>query len=132
MPKHEKTITVSEADLDELAHVNNVQYLQWIQDISKEHWQILVPAEVRKAMVWVVMRHEIDYKNAAVLHDRLRVKTYIDSSRGATSVRVVEIVHSETNTIVVRSRTQWCLLNSTTFKPIRIPEKIIAIFKTDS
>ncbi|QCX00228.1 acyl-CoA thioesterase [Aggregatimonas sangjinii] len=131
MPHHEKTIIVSEADLDELQHVNNVRYLQWIQDISKEHWQILVAAEDQKAMIWVVMRHEIDYKNAAVIGDELRIKTHINSSRGATSVRVVEMVNTKTDQLVVRSRTKWCLLSSITNKPIRIPENIIAIFSTD-
>ena len=128
---HEKTITVSEDDLDELNHVNNVRYLQWIQDVSKEHWQILVSPEQQQAMVWVVMRHEIDYKNAAVIHDKLRLKTHIDRSRGATSVRIVEIVNTKTDTMVVRSSTQWCLLNSTSFRPMRIPKDIIAIFNTD-
>ena len=128
---HEKTITVSEDDLDELNHVNNVRYLQWIQDVSKEHWQILVSPEQQRAMVWVVMRHEIDYKNAAVIHDKLRLKTHIDRSRGATSVRIVEIVNTKTDTMVARSSTQWCLLNSTSFRPMRIPKDIIAIFNTD-
>ena len=82
-------------------------------------------------MVWVVMRHEIDYKNAAILHDELRIKTHIVSSRGATSIRAVEIVNTKTNTTIVRSRTQWCLLNSATFKPMRIPNNIIAIFSSD-
>jgi len=131
MPYHEKKITVATDDLDELAHVNNVRYLQWIQDISKEHWQMLVSTEDQKDMVWVVMRHEIDYKNAAVINDELCVKTHIASSRGATSVRVVEIVNSKTNATIVLARTKWCLLNSVTFKPKRIPENIIAIFSVD-
>jgi len=42
MPQYEKTLTVVTEDLDELAHVNNVRYLDWIQDISKEHWNALV------------------------------------------------------------------------------------------
>lgn len=131
MPHHEKTIIVTEADLDELQHVNNVRYLQWIQDISKEHWQILVSPKDQKNMIWVVMRHEIDYKNAAVIGDELRIKTHIDSSRGATSVRVVEMLNAKTGEIVVQSRTKWCLLSSITNKPIRIPGNIIAIFSTD-
>ncbi len=128
MAGYQKTITVTQEDLDELAHVNNVRYLQWIQDISKEHWQKLVSADIRETMVWVVMRHEIDYKNAAVLNDLLHIKTHIKESRGAISVRVVEIRNDKTNELIVRSNTKWCLLNSSTFKPIRIPENIIEIF----
>jgi len=131
MPKYEKTLTVGKDDLDELDHVNNVRYLHWIQDISKEHWQKLVSEEISKSMVWVVMRHDIRYKNSAILNDSLRLKTFIEKSRGAISNRVVEIYNDKTNLLIVRSVTEWCLLNKKSFKPMRIPEKVLAIFKPD-
>ena len=28
--------------LDDLKHVNNIQYLNWIQEISKKHWNKLI------------------------------------------------------------------------------------------
>ena len=37
MEHFEQTIEVTEAHLDELQHVNNVQYLQWVQDIASAH-----------------------------------------------------------------------------------------------
>lgn len=131
MPQYEKILVVSEDDLDELNHVNNVRYLQWIQDISKEHWQALVTSKTLETMVWVVMRHDIHYKNAALLHDTLILKTYIEKSRGAISNRVVEIVNKETNVLIVRSVTEWCLLNKENFKPMRIPKHVLEIFSND-
>jgi len=32
---------VTEDEIDTLNHVNNVVYVQWIQDISTKHWQEL-------------------------------------------------------------------------------------------
>ena len=37
----EKEILVSKNDLDDLNHVNNVVYIQWIQAIAKKHWKSL-------------------------------------------------------------------------------------------
>lgn len=128
METFEKTIIVSAEDLDELNHVNNVRYVQWIQDISKEHWQAYASAEIQKRVVWVVTNHNIDYKGAAKLNDKINIRTYISESHGALSVRVVEIQNAITNQLLLRSRTKWCLLNTKTLKPLRIPEQIKQIF----
>ncbi|TFG74402.1 MAG: acyl-CoA thioesterase [Flavobacteriales bacterium] len=129
MPDFEQTIMVREEDLDDLNHVNNVRYVQWIQDIAKAHWQSLAPEALRKSVAWVVMHHDITYKSAARLNDELRLVTYIEKNRGAVSVRIVEIFDGKTNALLVRSSTKWCLLNAETFKPMRIPEAIMTIFK---
>ena len=34
-------IKVAEEHIDNLKHVNNVVYLQWVNDISEKHWNIL-------------------------------------------------------------------------------------------
>ena len=123
-----KKIIVSNDDLDELAHVNNVRYVQWIQDVSKEHWQSKAPTAIQKESVWVVMNHHITYLNAAKLNDEIEVSTHIDESRGATSVRIVEMRNLLTNQPLLRSRTEWCLLNANSLKPMRISEAIKTIF----
>ena len=123
-----KEIIVSAVDLDDLNHVNNVRYVQWIQDISKEHWQAKASLKMQEEVIWVVLSHHIEYKNAAVLNDPITISTFIESSSGAKSVRVVEMHHASTKKLLVRSSTEWCLLNSESFRPVRIPEEIKEIF----
>ncbi len=132
MEYFEKTLTVSEDDLDDLNHVNNVRYVQWVQDISKEHWQSVAPPEMQEGVVWVVMNHNISYKSAAVLGDIIKVRTFIDHSRGATSVRVVEMYGAKTNLLLLRSKTEWCLLNKETLRPTRISDEIKNVFSKDT
>ena len=115
-------------DLDDLNHVNNVRYVQWIQDISKEHWQTKASPIMQNEVIWVVLSHHIEYKRAAVLNDRIKITTYIDSSSGAKSIRVVEMKHAVTNKLLVKSSTEWCLLESKSYKPMRIPDDIKEIF----
>src|SRR6185369_12764056 len=57
---------VSPADIDELKHVNNVVYLQWVQSISYAHWNTAATEELRSKCKWVVLRHEIDYHSPAL------------------------------------------------------------------
>ena len=125
----EISITVTQDDLDELKHVNNVRYVQWIQDISKEHWMTVAPETMRAGVIWVVMHHNINYKASAQLNDIIKANTYIDKSGGATCVRIVEMHNAKTNILLVRSSTKWCLLNETTLRPTRISESIKQLFE---
>ena len=130
MPKSfHKTIQVTADDLDDLNHVNNVRYVQWIQDIAKEHWQEKAPIELLEQCIWVVKSHYIEYKRAAFLNDSIEIKTYIKESKGALSVRVVEMHDKESKQLLLKSKTEWVLLDTKSNRPIRVSEAIIAIFK---
>ena len=128
MKTHEKIIVVSEDDLDDMNHVNNVRYLQWVQDISKEHWLTLAPEDVIKNYAWVVLSHHIDYKSAALLDDPIKIQTFITKSEGVTSVRKVEIHHSKTGKLIAEAESKWCLLNAKTGRPTRISQEITDLF----
>ena len=124
----EKKILVSKNDLDDLNHVNNVVYIQWIQKIAKEHWEKLASNEILDNYYWVLLEHQIKYLYPALLDDKIRIKTYIDSTEEIKSSRIVEIYNNDTNRLLVNSRTIWCLINSKTNKPIRIPDEIRQVF----
>tara|TARA_B100001996_G_scaffold65057_1_gene46972 strand:- start:203 stop:595 length:393 start_codon:yes stop_codon:yes gene_type:complete len=124
----EKEILVSKNDLDDLNHVNNVVYIQWIQKIAKEHWEKLASNEILDNYYWVLLEHQIKYLYPALLDDKIRIKTYIDSTEEIKSSRIVEIYNNDTNRLLVNSRTIWCLINSKTNKPVRIPDEIRQVF----
>ena len=65
MTSFEQTLTVTSDHLDELQHVNNVQYLQWVQDIAGAHWQHLIRDNPTEFGLWVVRSHHIEYKRQA-------------------------------------------------------------------
>lgn len=128
MTHFESEIVVQQGDLDDLDHVNNVRYVQWIQDISKEHWQKKAPETLKKEVIWVVLNHNITYKSAAKLDDHIIIKTHIAKTKGAISTRIVEMFDAITQQPIVYAKTEWCMLNSITFKPMRISEDIQNIF----
>ena len=124
----EKTVVVCKQDLDDLNHVNNIRYIDWIQDISKEHWKSRVSEQVDQEVIWVVKSHHVEYKNEARLGDEISIRTYIAETRGAISVRAVEMRLLKSDKLLVESRTEWCLLSAKNFKPMRISEEIRSFF----
>jgi len=128
MHTYEKQITVSPDDLDELNHVNNVCYVQWVNDIAKEHWYQCASPEMLRDYIWVVIKHCIQYKGAAFLNDVLKLKTYVSLSEGVTSLRIVEIYNATSKKLLVKSEINFCLLNKQNNRPTRIPENILNLF----
>ncbi|HKL90369.1 MAG TPA: acyl-ACP thioesterase domain-containing protein [Allomuricauda sp.] len=115
-------------DLDDLNHVNNIRYVEWIQDISKKHWAQVTSREIQESMIWVVRNHNITYHKSAVLGNTINISTYIRSNNGPISTRIVEIKNNNTDELLVKAITEWCLLDSKTFRPKRVPKEIQALF----
>ncbi len=125
----EKQLSVLETDLDELNHVNNIRYVDWIQEISKEHWESVTESKIRNEFIWVVRRHEVDYLKSAMPDDVLTIRTHIARNKGPISTRIVEIRHNKTDVLLVKSCTDWCLLDASTLRPRRVPEHISTLFQ---
>ncbi|WP_299368421.1 thioesterase family protein [Winogradskyella sp.] len=129
MQTFEKTITVSNEDLDQLNHVNNVRYVQWVQDMAEAHWLQNTTKTILDKYFWVLVSHHIDYKNQAVLGDVLKLKTYVSKSEGLFSFRQVEIYNTFNDKLIVASETKWCLISAASKRPTRITPEIIALFE---
>ena len=125
---HQYNLQVNKEHLDELDHVNNVQYLHWIQEISEAHWKSLIEKDSYFHGIWVVRSHKIDYKRPAKLYDWLTLKTHVASTEGFLSQRIVKIYLKDTTTLVAQCTTQWCYLNAVTLELETIPENIFQLF----
>ena len=120
-------IKVQKADIDELNHVNNVVYLQWVNDVSALHWSTLSNVEINAKYIWVAVRHEIDYLKPAFINEEITIKTWIATLEGVKSIRKVEIYRKEE--LLAKSKTTWVLLDAKTQKITRIPKEIKEIFE---
>jgi acyl-CoA thioester hydrolase len=119
---------VTKADIDELNHVNNVVYVQWIQDAAIRHWSSIAPEHIQKSFVWVIVRHEIDYRRSGLLNDVLVIQTRVLSAGGASSVRQVQIFRKHDMQLLVESKTTWCIIDAVTHRPARISDEIKLMF----
>lgn len=120
--------TVPTSAIDVLNHVNNVIYLQWCLEAAEAHWKSKTDAKLREKYVWVVLNHNISYKNASFLGEELEVQTWIDSHKGVRSERHYRIVRISDGKTIIEAQTLWCLLDGETRRPVIIPEHIANLF----
>ena len=128
MKSYSMTTEVLPEHIDALGHVNNVQYLYWVQDAAHNHWEALIQNIDKPLGVWVVRSHSITYKQAALEGDKLTLKTYVKQSRGVLSERIVEIFNAEQKLLAVCS-TQWCYINPMNQRPQMIPNSVLELFQ---
>jgi acyl-CoA thioester hydrolase len=124
----EQHLTVQPGHLDAMQHVNNVVYLQWVQDVAVAHWNARAPEALRSKYNWVVLRHEIEYKSPALPADELVLKTWVYDYDGVKSTRKVQVLRSRDNKLLAEAGTVWCLLSAATGRPVRIDEEIKQVF----
>ena len=105
--RYELRFPVAPGDIDELGHVNNTVYVRWVQDAAIAHWRASAPADAQATLVWVVARHEIDYKHPAVLGDQILARTWVGpASRLAFERKLVRYIKIQKDIFV---RIQPCL-----------------------
>jgi acyl-CoA thioester hydrolase len=127
-PIFEMSFTAAPEHIDELGHVNNAIWVQWIQQVAVAHWESVARQEHKEAYFWVVVRHEIDYLRAAHQGDLVTARTWVgDAPQGARFDRFIEFFGPD-GKLCVRSKTQWVIIDEAARRPIRVPLEVIAPF----
>jgi len=129
IPVFEYTIEVTVDQIDELQHVNNVAYVQLMQDAANKHWHNNVSQAIDSNVFWVVKRHEIDYHSPALLHDQLLIRTWTGAFSAVTWDRHYEIIRVADQKKIISAKSIWVLLDRATGKPKRIDQEILDVFK---
>lgn len=113
-----KQIQVTNEHLDQNNHVNNVQFVYWVEEIAAEHWEILKHETAYATDYWLLFDHHIQYKKQVYLGETLTIKTYPLPLEGVKQPRKVEFYrHDE---LVVDSRTRWVLFDNEKHRVKRI------------
>jgi acyl-CoA thioester hydrolase len=126
----ELLIPIDAADIDALGHVNNVTYLRWVQEVAVAHWQAAAPAADQAALAWVVVRHEIDYKRPAFLHDQIVARTWVGTAKRHRFERLTELLRAADRKLLARARTIWCPIDRRTGKMTDVSPEVRARFST--
>ena len=121
-------ITATEADIDELGHVNNAVWVKWIQDIAVAHWAAIATAEQQAAYIWVVTRHEIDYRGNVGPGETVTGETWVpEPPRGARFDRHVRFTGAD-GKVKVEAVSTWALLDRETGRLLRVRPELAAPF----
>ena len=125
--KFSHSFRVFSEDIDEQGHVNNVAYVKWIQDVAVAHWFLATTETTREKYVWMVTRHEIDYKKQAFENEQVTATTWIGEPTRSSWERLTEIRRGED--LLVKARSVWCLIYRETLKPTRITVELKDLFE---
>lgn len=127
-PIFEMAFVARPEHIDELGHVNNAVWVQWIQEIAVAHWRSLASRDHDEAYFWVVVRHEVDYLRAAREGDVVTARTWVgDAPQGARFDRFVEFIGPDGKPCV-RARTVWAIVDKASGRPVRVPAAVVAPF----
>ncbi len=122
------TFTAIPADIDELGHVNNAVWVRWIQDMATSHWQAVASPEHVAAYIWVVTRHEIDYRGNIAAGESVIGRTWIENvPKGAQFDRRVDFIDAAGKAIV-RANTTWAMIDKVSGRLARVRAEIAAPF----
>ncbi|MBX3595881.1 acyl-CoA thioesterase [Sphingomonas sp.] len=131
MARFTRTITASPGDIDELGHVNNAVWVRWIQDVAVAHWNAVAPAAHRDAYIWVVTRHEIDYRGNVRAGETVIAETWVpEAPRGARFDRHMRFTGAD-GRVKVEAVSTWALIDRASGRLLRVRPEIAAPFLVD-
>jgi acyl-CoA thioester hydrolase len=128
MASYTTTITAGPEDIDILGHVNNAVWVKWIQDVAVAHWDAAAAPEHRDAYIWVVTRHEIDYRGNVAAGETVTALTWVpEPPRGARFDRYMKFTGAD-GKVRVEAKTTWAMIDKATGRLVRIREEVAAPF----
>ena len=130
-PIFTQAITAAPEHIDELGHVNNAVWVQWIQQVALAHWYSVAAPDHQARYMWVVVRHEIDYLRPALVGETVTGRTWVgEAPKGARFDRHMEFVGAD-GKVKVRAVTVWAIIDQLSGRPVRVPADVIAPFMGD-
>lgn len=126
------THTVQSDEIDGQGHVNNLEYVKWMQSAAIEHsaaqgWSSSRYREIGAG--WVVRSHTIEYRQPAFDRDCIVVLTWVADFRKIRSLRKYKIVRQGDNVLLAVAATDWTFISMARRLPRRVPPELINAFE---
>lgn len=125
---HRVEIVVEPDAIDANAHVNNVEYVRWMQQAAIAHADAVgcTRATSEAGASWVVRSHHIEYLRPAFAGEHLTIFTWVSTVRRSSSLRKYRVVRGRD--LVARGETVWVFVEAATGKPRPIPGEVSRVF----
>ena len=126
--RHE--LTVPKSAVDQNGHVNNVVYVQWMQDVAILHSEATggTRAMHRAGATWVVRSHKIEYSNPAFAGEEVTAFTWVANIRKVRSLRRYKFLRKCDNTLLASGETEWVFVDAKSRRPQKIPDEVARAF----
>lgn len=124
-----KPIVVGPESIDGVGHVNNREYLRWMEDIAVEHsaaqgW----PMEryFQDGHAWVAATHFLEYLRPSFAGETLDLYTWIATWDRRTSVRRYAVTRQRK--VLARGETCWTFVELATGRACDLPSAVTDAF----
>ncbi len=128
---HTKIIPVGNDAIDIHGHVNNQEYLRWMQEIAIEHsglqgWPM--DRYLEQGASWYVKSHFIEYLRPALLGEDILICTWVENMSSRTSLRRTLFRRADDSQALARAATQWVFVSLKNSRPVSIPPELRSAF----
>ena len=132
--RHHLTFTACPEHIDIMGHVNNAVWVQWMEALATAHWNADAASDHLSAYIWLVTRHEIDYRGNVVAGQSVLAETFIpDPPKAARFDRRIDFTPigpdgAPQGRPIVSARSTWAMLDAASGRLMRVPEDVAAVF----
>lgn len=124
--------TVGPDEIDELGHVNNIEYLRWMQAAAVAHsaaqgWPAARYREIGAG--WVARSHAIEYLRPAFAGEEVVVRTWVADFKKTTSRRRYSIIRPADRALLATAETNWVFVGYERGLPRRVPAEVSGAFE---
>ncbi|OTG86463.1 thioesterase [Acinetobacter sp. ANC 4558] len=116
-------IQVEAKHIDVLGHVNNVVYVQWMQDIASAHVEYLglgVQEYLKLKHAMVAVEHHVQYRKAALDGESVILRTWLDDINALYLSRQYAFYRPEDKSILFLANTKWTCIEIASGRPKRM------------
>lgn len=124
-------IEVAPSAIDGNGHVNNVEYVRWMQEVAVAHADAVgcTAATLAAGATWVARSHRIEYLRPAFAGDRVEARTWVEDFRRVQSLRRYEFFRPADGALLAKGETEWVFVDSQSGRPKRIPAEMGPMFE---
>ena len=122
------TFTIPESAIDENGHVNNVAYVQWMQEAAIRHGESIIEYKPAENTTWYAREQRIEYLFPAFLGDEIEVRTWLSDLKRVRVHRKYEFVRKADGKVIVKGETDWVYVDSKTGRPLALPAIVSELF----
>jgi len=120
--------SVPASAIDEYGHVNNVIYVQWMQEAAVRHVSSVIEYKDPENRGWFVREHRIEYLVPALEGEELEVRTWVAEVRRVRIHRKYEFHRVADGALIARGATQWIYVELSSGRPLPIPDEVLRLF----
>ena len=128
---HSYRFAIPSDAIDVHRHVNNIEYLRWMQDVAIAHTTALGwPMEryFEKRCSWVIRSHFIEYLRPGLLDDPINLVTWVSDMGERSSQRKYLFWRESDQQVIARAETAWVFIDLRAGLPRKILPEVREAF----